>query len=106
MYAGDYEGRKMKPITIERRGAGQTRRKRQGVHLRERVRLAVIAKYAALTLAGIILFRAGQARALTERGYAAVGGEGFALLLPAFYYLISRAVRDMIEDAQNEKLQK
>ena len=34
----------MKPITIERRGAGQTRRKRQGVHLRERVRLAVIAK--------------------------------------------------------------
>ena len=64
------------------------------------------AKYAALTLAGIILFRAGQARALTERGYAAVGGEGFALLLPAFYYLISRAVRDMIEDAQNGKLQK
>ena len=65
-----------------------------------------ILKYAALTLAGIMLFRAGQARALTERGYAAVGGEGFALLLPAFYYLISRAVRDMIEDAQNEKLQK
>lgn len=96
----------MKPITIERHRAGQARRKRQGVYLRERVRLAVIAKYAALTLAGIILFRAGQARALTERGYAAVGGEGFTLLLPAVYYLISRAVRDIIEDTQNEKLQK
>ena len=92
----------MKPIAIERHRAGQARRKRQGVYLRERVRLAVIAKYAALTIAGIMLFRAGQARALTERGCAAVGGEGFTLLLPAFYFLISRAVRDLIEDAQNE----
>ena len=90
----------MKPITIERRGAGQTRRKRQGVHLRERVRLAVIAKYAALTLAGIMLFRAGQARAMTERGYAAVGGEVFALFLPAYYFIISKLARDVIADKQ------
>ena len=34
------------------------------------------------TLAGIILFRAGAAYALTERGYSAVGGEAFALFLP------------------------
>ena len=96
----------MKPIKIERRNPIRPRRKRQGFPWYERAEVWTVAKYAALTLAGIMLFRAGQARALTERGYAAVGGEGFALLLPAFYYLISRAVRDMIEDAQNEKLQK
>ena len=96
----------MKPIKIERRKPVRPRRKRQGVPWYERAEVWTVAKYAVLTLAGIMLFQAGQARALTERGYAAVGGEGFALLLPAFYYLISRAVRDMIEDAQNEKLQK
>ena len=106
MYAGDYEGRKMKPITIERRGAGQTRAYRPKGRTLDRARIRAVVKYVALTAAGILLFKAGQASALTERGYAAVGGEGFALLLPAFYYLISRAVRDMIEDAQNEKLQK
>lgn len=91
----------MKPITIERHRAGQARRKRQGVYLRERVRLAAIAKYAALTLAGIMLFRAGQARAMTERGYAAVGGEVFALFLPAYYFIISKLARDVIADKQN-----
>ncbi|WP_217958136.1 hypothetical protein [Acutalibacter muris] len=97
----------MKPITIERRKAGQARRKRQQAFpWYERAEVWTVAKYAALTLAGIVLFRAGQTRALIERGYAAVGGEAFALFLPAFYYLISRAVRDMIEDAKNDTLQK
>lgn len=38
-------------------------------------------KYAALTIAGIMLFREGAARALAYRGYFAVGGEVFALFL-------------------------
>ena len=96
----------MKPITIERHRAGQARRKRQGVYLRERVRLAVIAKYAALTLAGIMLFRAGQARGLIDRGYAAVGGEEFALFLPAYYFIISKLARDVIADKQGNSKNK
>lgn len=80
------------PKTITR-GAGQARRSAARL-------IRTIAKYAVLTLAGIILFRAGAAYALTERGYAAVGGEAVALLLPVLYPLISAAVRDYIEDAK------
>ena len=59
------------PDTITR-GAGQARRSAARLILS-------VAKYSGLTLAGIILFRAGAAYALTERGYSAVGGEAFAL---------------------------
>ena len=80
------------PDTITR-GAGQARRSTARLILS-------VAKYSGLTLAGIILFRAGAAYALTERGYSAVGGEAFALLLPVLYPLISAVVRDYIEDAK------
>ncbi len=93
----------MKPIVIERRTHAIPRRKRQGFPWYQRDGVWIIAKYAALTLAGILLFRAGQARALIDRGYEALGGEVFALFLPAFYYLISRTVRDTIKDTKNEK---
>ena len=53
------------PDTITR-GAGQARRSAARLILS-------VAKYTGLTLAGIILFRAGAAYALTERGYSAVG---------------------------------
>lgn len=76
------------------RGAGQARRSAARLIL-------TVAKYAALTLAGIILFRAGAAYALTERGYSAVGGEAVALLLPVLWYLISQTVRDFTKDAKN-----
>ena len=56
---------------------------------------------AALTIAGIMLFREGAARALAYRGYFAVGGEVFALFLPVFYYCLSRTVRDLITDIKN-----
>lgn len=62
----------------------------------------VIVKYAILTLIGIILFRAGAAAGLRERGYKAVGGEVFALLLPVLYYLISTTVRDWIDYIREE----
>ena len=81
------------PDTITR-GAGQARRSAARLIL-------TVAKYAALTLAGIILFRAGAAYALTERGYSAVGGEAVALLLPVLWYLISQTVRDFTKDEKN-----
>lgn len=61
-----------------------------------------IAKYAALTVAGILLFRAGAAVALKERGYQAIGGEVFALFLPVFYLAFSKVIRDFIEDLKQE----
>lgn len=57
----------------------------------------VVIKYAILTVIGIVLFRAGAAAGLRERGYKAVGGEAFALLLPVLYYLISTTIRDWID---------
>lgn len=67
---------------------------------RVRVNVWTVVKYAALTLAGIILFRAGAAYGLKERGYSAVGGEAFALLLPVFWYTMEKTVRGYIEDAK------
>ncbi len=67
---------------------------------RVRVNVWTVAKYAALSLAGIILFRAGAAYGLKERGYSAVGGEAFALLLPVFWYTMEKTVRGYIEDAK------
>lgn len=85
-------------------GAGQARpRRRSKKHTRRRVRLNgwTVAKYAALTVAGVLLFRAGAAYALTERGYKAIGGEVFALFLPVFYYTISATVRDYIKEIKS-----
>jgi len=90
-------------ITLPK-GAGQARpRRRSQKHTRRRVRLNgwTVAKYAALTVAGVLLFRAGAAYALTERGYKAIGGEVFALFLPVFYYTISATVRDYIKEIKS-----
>lgn len=72
-------------ITVE---AGQmtARRKSRKIAQRRPVPVWTIVKYAALTIAGIMLFREGAARALAYRGYFAVGGEVFALFLPIFYH--------------------
>lgn len=84
------------PMKIERRAPTNLFRQERKGRLRDHIRLAAIAKYAALTLAGFLLFRAGQARALAERGYEALGGEAFALFLPGFYWMISRIIRDTL----------
>ena len=57
------------PDTITR-GAGQARRSAARLILS-------VAKYTGLTLAGIILFRAGAAYGLKERGYSAAGGAAY-----------------------------
>lgn len=84
------------PLKIERRVSVNLYRKTKKCRLRERLPMAIIAKYAALTLLGFLLFRAGQARALAERGYEAIGGEGFALFLPVFYWMVTKTVSDIL----------
>lgn len=84
------------PMKIERREPVNLFRKQNHWRLRDHIRLAVVVKYAALTLVGVLLFRAGQARALAERGYEALGGEVFALLLPVLYWMVVRVARDIL----------
>lgn len=74
--------------------------KRRRVKIRCPIDLRPIAKYAALMVLGILLYRIGAARALVERGYSAIGGEVFALFIPVFYWLFSRMIRDFIEDVK------
>ena len=57
-----------------------------------------VAWYVLLTVAGILLYKAGAAYALRERGYYAIGGEALALLLPVLYYTMATTVRDIIKD--------
>lgn len=60
-----------------------------------------VAKYVFLTACGFVLYRAGAACALAERGYIAVGGEAFFLFFPLFYYLLSTLIRDTIRDVKS-----
>ena len=60
-----------------------------------------ILKYAALTLLGFILFKMAAAQARIDRGYSAIGGEAMFLLLPVLYSLISKTVRDWLDDLRN-----
>lgn len=62
-------------------------------------------KYGALTVLGVCLFKMASEYALRERGYFAVGGEIFLLLLPVFYYLLSEmadSIRDDLGDVWKE----
>ena len=54
-----------------------------------------VARYVILTAVGLLLYKAGAACALRERGYYAVGGEAVFLLLPVLYCLAAAVVRDM-----------
>lgn len=55
----------------------------------------IVARYAFLTVAGVLLYKAGAAYAIRERGYHAIGGEALALLLPVLYYCGAATVRGM-----------
>lgn len=68
-----------------------------GSTLTANVAFAVL-KYAALTAAGVLLFRWGQEYALAERGYEAIGGEALLLGLPLFWYLTETTIRDTVRD--------
>lgn len=52
-----------------------------------------VVKYAILTVCGILLYALFAKYALTERGYFAIGGEGFLLILPVIYGLVEAVIR-------------
>lgn len=87
----------------ERAKSGQARRR---VRLRKRLaRLNgwAVVWYALLTVAGVLLYKAGAAYALRERGYYAVGGEVLALLLPVLYYAAVAVIRDIAKDWREKR---
>lgn len=90
-------------MKIERHMSISLYRKRIKWRLWEHIRPTVVVKYTVLTLAGFLLFRAGQARALAERGYEALGGEVFALFLPGLYWMVSRVVRDILDIREGKR---
>lgn len=92
----------MTEVKTARRGAGQARTRRR-TSRRIKINPAKIALYATLTVAGILLFQAGAAVAYAERGYRAVGGEVFALFLPAFYYTFSHVIGDIAADMKKHQ---
>lgn len=65
--------------------------------------IGIVAKYVLLTGAGILPYIMAAKYAFAERGYFAVGGEGFLLLLPVFYGLIEAVLRDMKDCPGNGK---
>jgi len=60
--------------------------------------MKTVTKYAVLTVLGVVFFKIASAWALAERGYAALGGEGFFLLLPVVWWILSTTIRDFTED--------
>lgn len=59
-------------------------------------------KWSLLIAGGILLFMAGSRQAFHQRGYEAIGGEVFLLLLPAAYYAIEQLVLDLKEEIIND----
>ena len=60
-----------------------------------------VAWYVFLTVTGVLLYKAGAAYAMRERGYFAVGGEALALLLPVVYYCAAATIRNIVRDWKN-----
>lgn len=84
-----------KSVQVE---SGQARRRTSLRRRLARLNPWTVAWYVLLTVAGVLLYKAGAAYALRERGYYAVGGEALALLLPAFYYTAAATIRDIAKD--------
>lgn len=84
-------------IKIERREQVNLYRRQKERRFCDHIPVAAIVKYIVLAIVGFLLFRAGQACALVERGYEALGGEVFTLFLPGFYWMASRIARDILD---------
>ena len=65
--------------------------------------IGIVAKYILLTGGGVLLYIMAAKYALTERGYFAVGGEVFFLLLPVLYYVATTVIHDYIRDIKGRK---
>lgn len=60
-------------------------------------------KYIILSVIGAILYIMAAKYAFIERGYFAVGGEAFMLLLPVFYCLVSSLIRDVMTEYRKSR---
>lgn len=65
--------------------------------------IGIVVKYILLTGGGVLLYILAAKYALAERGYFAVGGEVFFLLLPVFYYIVATVIRDYLRDIKDRK---
>lgn len=70
---------------------------------RKRSLASVLFELAAVLLMTALAFAWGKQTALAERGYNAIGGEYFLLLLPAMYYTGKRTILDWIADLRELK---
>ena len=64
----------------------------------QRSSLLRVTEAVVVILASAALFFVGQAHALRERGYEAIGGEYLLLALPVLYYLLRATIKDYIAD--------
>lgn len=95
----------MKKVQYIKAGAEQDVKRRR-VSLRTwlaRLNGWTVAWYAFLTAAGVLLYKAGAAYALRQRGYYAVGGEALALLLPVVWYAAAATIRDIARDMRDRR---
>ena len=65
--------------------------------------IGIVVKYILLTGGGGLLYILAAKYALAERGYFAVGGEVFFLLLPVLYYVTAMVIRDYLRDIKDRK---
>jgi hypothetical protein len=65
--------------------------------------IGIVVKYILLTGGGVLLYILAAKCALAERGYFAVGGEAFFLLLPVLYYVVATVIRDYLRDIKDRK---
>ncbi len=57
-----------------------------------------VIKYLFLSLVGAAAFVAANSAATVDRGYYAIGGEVFFILLPLFWYLFGQMARDIKQE--------
>ena len=60
-------------------------------------------KYAALAVVGILLYYILHGQATAERGYEAIGGEVFAIFLPAIWAVIESSFRDWKQEMDDDE---
>lgn len=65
-------------------------------------KLKNLAKWSLLVIASILLYMAGSRQAFHQRGYEAIGGEIFLLLLPAIYHSLEQMIQDIKEEVRGE----
>ena len=88
-------------VTVHKRvqvESGQARRRTSLRRWIARLNGWTVVWYVLLTVAGILLYKAGADYAMRERKYSAVGGEVLTLALPVLYYAASTIIGDIVRE--------